>query len=312
MIEHAPLASRLRGSVIRSTNRSIAFLEERFTDKSSSRLPATPIFIIGPPRSGSTLLYQLVTAHYDFAYLSNAHCRLFGAPALVERILHDRIAEYPPQFESKYGRTEGWGSPAECGEFWYRWFPRHPQYTSLEDADPETMRKMRGTIRSLMRASGRPIVFKNLHCSLRIRPLGTYLPEALFIVVRRNTVDNARSILAGRFRNLGDYSTWWSVEPPEIEQLRTLPPAEQAVRQIDAIHALIDRDRSTLGPERFLELSYESLCASPKRAMKALDDFLIAHSVGFQHRANLPDEFPQRGSRLSEELERQLAHHADR
>ena len=31
----------------------------------------SPVFIIGPPRSGTTLLYQVLVARYTFGYFSN-------------------------------------------------------------------------------------------------------------------------------------------------------------------------------------------------------------------------------------------------
>ena len=42
-----------------------------------------PIFIIGAPRSGSTLLLQAIIEVFDLGYISNCHCNWYGAPALA-------------------------------------------------------------------------------------------------------------------------------------------------------------------------------------------------------------------------------------
>jgi len=48
-------------------------------DSGDTPLRYPPLFIIGPPRTGSTLLYQLVVQRFDVGYLANRHCRLYGA-----------------------------------------------------------------------------------------------------------------------------------------------------------------------------------------------------------------------------------------
>ena len=83
-------------------------------------------------------------------------------------------------------------------------------------------------------AAGRPLVFKNLYCSLRLEPIAHALPEALFVVMHRDQIENARSILAGRMRRSGDYAAWWSAEPPGIEEIRRLSPVRQVVEQLRA------------------------------------------------------------------------------
>ena len=43
-----------------------------------------PIFIVGPPRSGTTLVYQALIEYLDVGYLSNFHGWFWGAPSWVE------------------------------------------------------------------------------------------------------------------------------------------------------------------------------------------------------------------------------------
>lgn len=264
-------------------------------------LAATPIFIVGAPRSGSTLLYQLMVEAWDVAYLSNLHCAFLGSPHVIERLAGRRRPARP--FESRHGRTRGWAGPSECGDYWYRFFPRRPQYVPPEAAEPESMRRLRGSVRALGDAAGRPLVFKNLVNSLRLGPLGTTLPEALFVVIRRDVVANAASLLAGRLERSGDYARWWSAEPPGIETLRTLPPHEQVVEQIRAIDAVIRAASDTLGPARFHDLSYEALCEDTRGTLAALRDFAAAHGVELRPRAEVPTQFEvMNAPRLEAEL----------
>ena len=101
-------------------------------------------------------------------------------PALGRAVAR-RAARHPSpgaSFDSRFGQTSGPDAPSECGPFWYRFFRRRPQYVPLVEADPARLRRLRAAVRALGDAAGRPLVFKNLLCTLRLAPIGTALPEA--------------------------------------------------------------------------------------------------------------------------------------
>jgi len=249
-----------------------------------------PVFIVGAPRSGSTLLYQVVVVRYDVGYLSNLHCRLHGAPSIVERLSGRRL-EPPAAFSSDHGRTDGRAAPSECGPYWYRFFRRSPQYVPLEEADPDALRDLRASVRALGDAAGRPLVFKNLLNSLRLEPLGATFPEALFLVVQRDLEDNVASILAARRAVRGDESAWWSAEPPGVDELSRQPPEAQAAGQVTAIHELIDGARQQIGPERFLDVAYEQLCADTHAVLAEISAFAAGHGIDLAPRHSVPAHF---------------------
>ena len=263
-----------------------------------------PLFVVGAPRSGSTLLCQVLVQAFDVGYLSNRHCRLWGAPSLVERLRHPAP---PTSFSSRFGSTSGAGEPSECGPFWYRFFRRSPQYVPLEDVDPAQLHRLRAAIRALGDAAGRPLVFKNLLCTLRLAPIGTALPEAVFVDIRRDLAANAASLLAARRSIHGEYGAWWSAEPPEIDRLRTLPPHEQVVEQVRSLEALVDRDRERLGAQRFLQMRYEALCDEPQAAIDAVAGLAERNGFRLARRQAVPAKFERAGdTRLTPEIHERL------
>ncbi len=285
---------------VRALNRALSKIELRKSVPHEVPLSHPPVFIVGAPRSGSTLLYQLLVVRFDVAYLSNLHCRLPGAPALVERMAGRRL-EPPAAFSSDHGRTDGLAAPSECGPYWYRFFRRSPQYVPLEDADPDALRDLRASVRALGDAAGRPVVFKNLLNSLRLEPLGAAFPEAIFLVVQRDLADNVASILAARRSVLGDEAAWWSAEPPDVDLLRGQPPEAQAAGQVRGIHALIDSARQRLGADRFLDIAYEHLCADTHAALAEISGFASSHGLELALRRPVPPHFEAgHGSRLLE------------
>ena len=193
--------------------------------------------------------------------------------------------------------TEGWHAPAECGEWWYRFFRRKPSYTQLDDVDPKKMRAFRCSIASLTNALDRPILFKNLYASLRIQAIAHYLPESLFIVIHRNEVDNGHSLLEGRDRVFGNYQTWWSIEPPEIEVLKKLPAHEQVIEQIRHTYRTIDSDMklAKIDSKRRMDFTYEDFCDSPASIVESVCSFLKQNGCQVKSRdIVLPESFARR------------------
>lgn len=258
-------------------NRGLDRLETAPSDPDHARLRHPPLFIVGAPRTGSTLLYQLVVHRFDVGYLSNRHCRLYGAPSLVERLRPPREA---PDLESRYGRTAGPDAPSECGEYWYRFFRQTPQYVARAEMPEHQRRRLRASIRAFGDAASRPIVFKNLICALRLGPLAKALPEAVFVTISRDLLATATSLLAGRKDLFGDYAHWWSSEPPGIDGFRSRPPHEQVVEQVRRIEEVIERDREAIGDERFFTLTYEGLCEDPGEALARIA--ALAERNGFR------------------------------
>ncbi|NQT14863.1 MAG: sulfotransferase [Planctomycetes bacterium] len=282
-------------------------LECAFVDGTEARLPYPPVFIIGPPRSGSTVLYQVLLDHFHFSYFSNLHELFFGAPSLAERLFRPSRRRVDGCYCSKYGRTEGWSAPSECGNFWYRFFRRRPQFTSLADVSGKQLRKLRGVVRRLQNAMGKPILFKNGTCALRLDPLAKALPEAIFLITRRDVLDVSHSLLAARKDIHGDYARWWSMEPPNVTELKEKPAHKQVVEQVRSIYALVDESRERLGAERFLDVHYEEFCQDTRSVLEKIQNFLARHGIPVPSLGEVPALSQRNGrSRIDPGLYRKL------
>lgn len=288
----------LGAKFLRVTNETLSELEKRIAPRSNS-FDYPPVFIIGAPRSGSTLLYQILVNTFKFGYLTNLHCRFYGAPYLLQTSFGRWLPESAAPYSSSFGRSVGLMSPSECGQFWYRWFRHYPQFVPMEDTSIESLRSLRHVLVGLTSTFGLPMLFKNMLCALRLEPLSALLPEARFVFIRRNPLWTAQSLLLARQQLHGDKGIWWSMEPPDIEFLRTLPPEEQVVRQIDSIHRLIRIAAQAIGEEHFLEIRYEDLCQDTRGTMERTRAFLLRDGVELKPRFQTPSTLPiAQGARL--------------
>lgn len=275
----------------------LPYFEPFLSSGADRRLVHAPIFVVGPPRSGSTLAFQVITDALDVGYLSNGHCEWHGAPALYERLSHPTTRRPQSDYLSNHGDTEGRYAPSECGTWWYRFFRREPPYVTLADVQYDKMRDFRRSVASLTDAFDRPVLFKNLYASLRIQAIAHYLPESLFIVMHRDEVDNGHSLLEARLKSFGSYEPWFSVKPVSVEELKKLPANAQVIEQVREIHRTINDDLAKMnvtGSRRF-DLVYEEFCANPVGAVNAIQAFLQSNACSVKPRGiTLPVKFDVR------------------
>ncbi len=252
-----------------ATNTSMVLLE-RILLAGWRRTNKPQVFILGLPRSGTTLVYQYLVHRLEVAYFTNGVGRFPGAPCattLIQRILH---RPSPSDFESRYGRVSGALGPREAGAFWARFFGLDG-YIGPDDVRPEDALALRRTIGCLQRIYGDAVfVNKNVKHQLRIRALQEIFPDARFLMVERDLGDVALSVLRGRYQNLDDPTSWWSVKPPDYEKMRGLPITEQVARQVLSLNRRISEDLEAVSPQRVLRVAYSDFCEDPETLARRL------------------------------------------
>src|SRR5262245_7661616 len=83
------------------------------------RLAHSPLFVISLPRSGSTLLYQLLLQRFRLAYFSNLMAAFPLSPATIAAASAWFGGQSPPRdFASNFGATRGWRGPNQGWRLW--------------------------------------------------------------------------------------------------------------------------------------------------------------------------------------------------
>lgn len=271
-----------------------------------------PIFILGSPRSGTTLLYQLLVYGYETAYFDNWTSLFPRIPVTATWFEHRLMGKrpVPASFQSSYGRTKGLRGPSEFGALWYRWFPKGEHvYVQPGKTEWTSLMQVRGTLAGMAKVVGKPLVVKNTFNSMRIAPILEAVPEAVFLVIRRDPILTAASILQGRIDLYGDPDVWLGLPPREIDEIRARPNWEQAVDQMFFIYQQIDEDRKRFGVERFLDIEYLQLCKDVRLEMKRITQFLEGHSLVLRWKQELPTHFQvSQKQNLSVEDYERIAH----
>lgn len=251
-----------------NSNRLAANLENKFI--SNKKFSPPPIFIIGLPRSGTTLLYQLLIDTYRFAYFNNISNYFFTSPVLLSYISLKIFGYYKPiDYRSQFGLTPGISSPSESGFIFRNWFNNN-----------DNKKKIRQSVFAISNVYKAPFIAKNLYNNFRIEVLNKLFPNSVFIEVRRDLKFIGQSLLLGRKKETGSYNEWFGVKPLNYEEIKKIKdPFEQVSCQISTINKTIEKSLKGIETNRKIIVSYEELCDNPDFILKQLIHFFDKNSI---------------------------------
>jgi hypothetical protein len=222
-----------------------------------------PVFIIGAPRTGSTLLFRLLIRKFHFAYLTNLQNLFYLCPALVAKLsaLLGKPAKNQKATADIYGYIKGTFSPSEAGAIYRHWL--HESDFSGDLLTGAEASLVRNSINYISRTANAPFLSKNLLNSMRMRNILKVNPGSFFIWMQRDPLYTAQSILKFRRAVLGNDRAWGGTIPENYETIKSLPPVEQVIWQVKGTNDYISKMIKEHGISNLVEIHYESLCREP-------------------------------------------------
>jgi len=242
----------------------------------SMPLKYQPIFIIGAPRTGSTILYQTITNQLDVLYVDNLICRcyrnLFFGFYLSDKLFKQKAHN---SFNSEYGDTKGFHSPSECGGFWYRWLPTDRHFIDYDDIMDNMISEIKNEITAVINYFNKPLVFNNNNVALRIRLLKQVFPDAKYIVADREPIFVSQSLLKARLKFFGTYDEWFSILPKNYKELQNFEYYKQVVFQHYFINKQMYEDlKSLVNSNNFITIQYKDISKNKDKILSQIKCFL--------------------------------------
>lgn len=237
-----------------------ALADERDLDETYPTL-----HVIGVPRSGTTLLYQVAAAGLELGYVNNLTAAFWLAPSYGLRLSRRLGLDRPGAgFASAYGRTDGPGEPHEFGYFWNH----HLRYPDLCERPPGHEQEidwdaLRRAIVNMAHWQGGPMAFKPMLLVWHLEAMLERMPGTCYVWIRREPRETALSLLGMRRSLFGSLETWASLRPGGPDWLAGEPPWRQVAAQVVALERAIAAAAARMGAAHVLEVRYEELCAAP-------------------------------------------------
>lgn len=285
-------AKRIVKRTLELGHSATSILDARFLNR-DIQLQFPPVFIVGVPRSGTTLLYQLMMSAFKFAYIPNAANTWYQCPISATRWALRWCQPYESSFSSTHGYEQGCLAPSEAGNIWNRWFPYEKRegfnYTPAGWLSESAQSEIYRFIAHIEQLFDAPFLTKNVKMSVRIPALREMFPNALFIHISRDPLDAALSLLVVRRKNNKE---WWSVLPKEFDELEALPELEQVCKQVYYTQQNIVIDLKGI-PNRVSSLPYATVCQQPHQTINELAQFFERAGINLKpDLSDTPESFP--------------------
>lgn len=259
-----------------------------------------PIFIIGCPRSGTTLILNIMACHEQFAWISNLierwpfrpqmsfwH-RIYDLPYMGRYLYLGRTQNRLPKI--LFGRFKNYlPMPVESKSFWKRHLSKFqweregktpPRRRTPNEISMSEISNIRRVIDDICRFQSKDFFVAKYTDFPRIQYLAKAFQKAKFIHVIRDGRAVANSYLQ-KIKN-GDFKTWherewWIKGWPAtwcnkwLQRYKT--PLSFVVFQWKFFVSEIWKDSKTISKEQYLEVNYKDIIDSPQRTFQFIFEF---------------------------------------
>jgi len=233
-------------------------------------------FIVGNPRSGTTLFLQYLASLGCFSYPTNTLARFSYAPylgALIQQMLFDN--KFDPldelkwvnsdmEFNSALGKSTGHLSTNEFQHFFRNYITNYfPEYIPEEKFNKIDVKSMKQGLASIEHVFQKPFVTKLMLLQYNLSALHKKIPNSIFFYLKRDPYYVMQSIYLSRINYFGDVTQWWSVKPKEYELLREKNIYDQIAGQVYYTDIAIQKEMEQIPENNKMIVYYEDFCNNP-------------------------------------------------
>jgi hypothetical protein len=264
------------------------------------------IFLLGLPRSGTTLLSQLIFNNLEVGCTNNLIAKFWKTPLtgcyLSKITLGSRKSD---SYESTYGKTKDVYSPHEFSWFWHNLL----NIKNVKEYDPEVASKEIdwSNVRSVLLNINRLLECVVLHKPLELlgyhlKKINELLKKALFIYIERDMEDIAFSLAKARLEYYNDLNVWWGSYPFEYSKIKDKPFQHQIAGQIYYLSKMYEENLRDIDEQRLIRISYKELCLNPQGVLEQIKSKLQKDLGYTVNQINTPSPFKLSEPKLGKEI----------
>lgn len=241
------------------------------------------VFLLGAGRSGTTLLYKILSVHRDVAYLSNYQNRYPKWPILA--YLQHILNRFPEYKRHTWFKEEGGAyfnerrsllhsivpTPSEAELFYANCgisSKLTPEY--LQQYMAKCLQDKFERVRQI--SYGKVLLTKRTANNRRIAFLINNFPNAKFIHLIRDGRAVAYSLLQVAWWN--DHSLYWAGKTPQQMIIEGFNPLELAARNWVEEMQSLEQGILLIPQSHLLEVRYDELLRNPHEQLERILDFM--------------------------------------
>lgn len=280
-----------------------------FFPRKGNEDPYGVLVILAPPRSGSTLTYQLLRSGIRGNYLSNLQNFFYANPLLGYALSRKKCQGTVSGFRSSNGFVPGKCGESEGSKFWQYWIGQGLE-EKADEAIPRRAKHLSSSVARMDQDRKGPFISGYLGHVFSIGTLRELFPKVHFIHLKRDLLSNAVSL----YNYAPD--SWKSTKPLGYQDHLGRPREEQVAEQLFLIHQRIRQDHDEARNDIY-ELHYETLCQDPIGTLNNLREWMGERGASpelsnleqlpasFQYERKDPED--PKYARLQEALEKRYA-----
>ncbi len=277
----------------------------RLTGPSAPRMP--PTFMVGAPRSGTTLASLHVLVTFELAYVPQISKRHSRSP-----LAHGRraLAREPwiPNYSNRFGESDQDAAPSDGWSLFERPFGSYREARAVHAARARSLPPL---VAGFERMFDAPFFLKNNANSMRIEALAELFPDAFFVHVTRALPETVASLLEARALHGVRLGEWWSAAPPQFLAHTFSSEVEQAAVTVAGIETYVRERLARCAPQRSLEIRYDDFCGSPQQLTNWIRERYAEANVELRPRVGASPATRFKASCLSAERRERLERDID-
>ena len=245
-------------------------IQRKFNNEESS---FTNLFIVGVPRSGTTLLSQILFTHLNLGALYNTLAKYYVVPLVGIQEIKDIISKTQiDEFESTLGNTKSQFEPHEFGYFWQYWFNASESHElSNHELSKIDWQALNNKLKAYNLIQQKDLIVKSIvYTNFQILPIYQFIQNSRFIFIKRSPEFIVQSIWEARKKQYGDLNKWWSIKPQKWKNWTSLSPIQQIANQVIYTESIIEKQLKQIPTEFFYCLKFEELFDLPEDHLSSI------------------------------------------
>jgi hypothetical protein len=251
----------------------------RYRDATRPELPL--IFVVGPPRSGTTLVAQVLIRHLPVCYINNLTA-VFPRSPITSNVLFGRwMGSKKVGYTSYYGKSRHFSGPNDALYIWDRWLGKDRSLipTTLVEAEKKDMVAFFAAFQEVFR---RPLVNKVNRLVTCAHLVAEILENSYFLCLTRDPLWLGQSLLRARLEIHGDPTLAYGISKPDLPRPEKDEGIHDVCEQVRFYEKTIEEQQRIIGRERFWIVPYESFCRSPEALVGEVSGRILGDPVDLE------------------------------